>query len=73
MDNDTLELLACQKEIRRLHQVCRSLEKQANAAPDLLEACKEAYVYLNQPTKSKYGNVEIINLLHAVITKAEAR
>uniref|UniRef100_A0A6M3LRI8 Uncharacterized protein n=1 Tax=viral metagenome TaxID=1070528 RepID=A0A6M3LRI8_9ZZZZ len=50
-------------------------ENEANArliasAPELLEACKEAFTYLDKPHTSKFGNVEIIDLLNKAITKA---
>lgn len=38
---------------------------------ELLGACKEAFVYLDKPYKSKVGNVEIINRLQQAIAKAE--
>ena len=37
----------------------------------LLEACKEALTYLEKPFNSKYGNVEIINLVSKAVAKAE--
>jgi len=38
---------------------------------ELFKACKEAYIYLNKPYASEFGNVEIIDKLYKVLSKVE--
>ena len=46
----------------------RQLER---AAPDLLEACKDALVYIDNPTQSPYMPTGITHLLRLAIERAE--
>ena len=38
---------------------------------ELVEACLAAFVYLDKPYQSGMGNVEIINLLQAALSKSK--
>lgn len=52
---DTLE--------NKLEQMTVNAERERLEKDKLLRACKEVYLYLDQPQKSEYGNVEIINFI----------
>jgi hypothetical protein len=72
IDFDRLEFLdkkTVEEQVRSFEQDMKQISAVQDAAPDLLTACKVAFLYLNEERRGKH----VREILAAAITKAKGK